>query len=216
MRSSLLFLLCVVALHAGESPPRPAPKMSYLDNGTVRIGADLALGGAITWLSHRDRPDNIINSCDLGRQIQMSHYSGPVPFQPEGKQMKPEWQGIGWNPIQTGDVFGHPSQVIDQHNDGRELYVKCIPMHWPLENVPGECVYESWTTLDGPTVTMRFRATNARPDHTTYPARNQELPAIYVVSALHRYMAYTGDQPFTGGELTHVLNDFHKPWPWTE
>lgn len=200
---------------AGEAP-RPEPRMSFLDNGTVKIGADLALGGAITWLSHRDRPANIINSNDLGRQIQMSHYSGPVPFQPAGKQMKPEWKFIGWNPIQTGDVFGHPSRVVDQRNDGRELYVKCIPMHWPLENVPGECVYESWTTLAGPTVTTRFRATNARPDKASYPARNQELPAVYVISDLHRYMTYTGDRPFTGGELTHVLNDFRKPWPWTE
>lgn len=215
MRSIILTLATAILMHAGEAP-RPEPKMSFLDNGTVKIGADLTLGGAITWLSHHDRPNNIINSHDLGRQIQMSHYSGPVPFQPEGKQIKKEWTGIGWNPIQTGDFFGHPSRVLDHRNDGRELYVKCVPMHWPLDNVPGECVYESWTTLSGPTVTMRFRATNARPDHTAYPARNQELPAVYVISALHRYMAYTGDRPFTGGVLTHVTNDFRKPWPWTE
>ena len=189
--------------------------MSYLDNGTVKIGADLALGGAITFLAHRDRPQNLINSNDLGRQIQMSHYSGPIPFQPEGKQLKKEWTGIGWNPIQTGDVFGHPSRVLDHRNDGRELYVKCVPMHWPLENVPGECVFETWTTLDGPTVTMRFRATNARPDKTAYAARMQELPAVYVISRLHRFMSYVGERPFTDGELTHLENDFRKPWPWT-
>lgn len=213
MRPTLLLMMAVV-LSAGESP-RPEPKMSFLDNGTVKIGADLALGGAITFLSHRDRPQNLINSHDLGRQIQMSHYSGPIPFQPEGKQLKKEWTGIGWNPIQTGDVFGHPSRVLDHRNDGRELYVKCVPMHWPLENVPGECVYESWTTLDGPTVTMRFRATNARPDKTAYAARMQELPAVYVISRLHRFMSYVGERPFTGGGLTHLDNDFRKPWPWT-
>lgn len=210
----LLPLLAVLALHAGE-PPRPEPRMSFLDNGTVRIGADLTLGGAITHLSHRDRPQNLINSHDLGRQIQMSHYSGPIPFQPAGKQLKEEWKGIGWNPIQTGDVFGHPSRVLEHRNDGRELYVKCIPMHWPLENMPGECTYETWTTLDGATATMRFRATNARPDTTAYHARMQELPAVYVISRLHRFMAYVGERPFTGGELTHLENDFTKPWPWT-
>ncbi len=214
--ANLLLLLMIASVAYSGDAPRPEPQMSFLDNGTVKIGADLALGGAITFLSHRDRPQNLINSYDLGRQIQMSHFSGPVPFQPEGTQMKPEWKDIGWNPIQTGDVYGHPSRVLEHHNDGRELYVKCVPMHWPLENVPGECVYESWTTLDGPTVTMHFRATNARPDHTHYAARNQELPAVYVISALHRYMAYIGDRPFTGGELTHVTNDFRKPWPWTE
>jgi hypothetical protein len=212
MRTTVLLLIGTV-LCAGE---RPEPRMSFLDDGVVRIGADLALGGAITWLSHRDRPDNLINSHDLGRQIQMSHYSGPVPFQPDGTTLKEEWRGIGWNPIQTGDVFGHASRVLDHRNDGRELYVKCVPMHWPLDNVPGECVFESWTTLDGPTVTMRFRASNARPDRTWYPARHQELPAVYVISALSRFMAYTGDRPFTGDALTHVTNDFRKPWPWTE
>ena len=214
MRVLALFLILSATI-AGE-PPRPEPRMSFLDNGTLKIGADLALGGAITWLSHRERPDNLINSHDLGRQIQMSHYSGPVPFQPQGTTLKPEWRTIGWNPIQTGDVFGHPSRVLEHRNDGRELYVKCVPMHWPLDNVPGECVFESWTTLDGPTVTMRFRATNARPDQTRYQARNQELPAVYVISALHRFMSYTGERPFTGGDLTHVTNDFRKPWPWTE
>ena len=212
MRCTVLMLLPALMLAA----ERPEPRMSYLDNGTVKIGADLALGGAITWLSHRDRPDNLINSHDLGRQIQMSHYSGPVPFQPEGAVLKPEWRTIGWNPIQTGDVFGHPSRVLEHRHDGRELYVKCVPMHWPLENVPGECVFETWTTLDGPTVTMRFCATNARPDRTRHPARHQELPAVYVVSALHRFMSYTGDRPFTGGVLTHIPNDHRKPWPWTE
>lgn len=210
-----LLLLLIVTIPAAEHP-RPAPRMSFLDNGVVKIGADLALGGAITWLSHHQRPGNLINSHDLGRQIQMSHYSGPVPFRPEGATLHPAWEHIGWNPIQTGDVYGHASRVLTHRNDGRELYVKCVPMHWPLDNVPGECVFESWTTLDGPTATMRFRVTNARPDRTHFAARNQELPAFYVISALHRFMAYTGDRPFTGGELTHVTNDFRKPWPWTE
>lgn len=212
MRILLLALISTIAC----AMERPEPRMSFLDNGVVKIGADLALGGAITWLSHRDRPDNLINSYDLGRQIQMSHYSGPVPFQPEGATLKPEWKGIGWNPIQTGDVFGHASRVLDHRNDGRELYVKCVPMQWPLDNVPGECVFESWTTLDGPMITMRFRATNARPESTRYAARQQELPAVYVISALSRIMAYTGDRPFTGGALSQVTNDYRKPWPWTE
>src|SRR5688572_33341681 len=127
MRALLLSL--AIGLVIAAEPPRPEPRMSFLDNGTVRIGADLALGGAITWLSHHERPDNLINSHDLGRQIQMSHYSGPVPFQPEGAVLKPEWRTIGWNPIQTGDVFGHPSRVLEHRTAGRELYVQCVPMH---------------------------------------------------------------------------------------
>ena len=81
--SSALFWLCFVILSAfstlaGQAPP-PAPKLTFLDNGEVRIGMDLALGGAVTFISSKDHPGNIINSADLGRQIQMSHYSGPWP-----------------------------------------------------------------------------------------------------------------------------------------
>ena len=212
---TLFVLWCLMPLiNAGEGGVT-GPRMSYLANNEVKIGMDLDRGGAVTWLSSRIHPSNIINSHDLGRQIQMSHYSGPVPFTPEGKEPKTEWRGIGWNPIQTGDVFKNQSKVLDHRNDGKELYIKCIPMHWPLDNVPGECTFETWTTLDGPRVNMRFRFSNNRPDKTWYPARAQELPAIYTTSEFQRLMSYTGNQPFTDGALTHITNDYKKPWPWT-
>ena len=193
----------------------PAPKMSYLDNGEVRIGMDLALGGAVTFISGKGHPGNIINSADLGRQIQMSHYSGPWPFAVGDKKPHPAWVGLGWNPIQTGDCHLNPSEVVEHRNDGKELYIRCIPMQWPLEGVPGDCVFETWTTLEGPLIHMRFRCTNRRTDKTQYRPCPQELPAVYTISKLSRLMSYTGDRPFTGGALTHVKNDWHKPWPWT-
>ena len=189
--------------------------MTYLDNGEVRIGMDLALGGAVTHISSKDHPGNLINSADLGRQIQMSHYSGPWPFIAGDKKPNPSWAGLGWNPIQTGDCYGNPSKVLEHRNDGKELYIKCIPMQWPLNDVPGECTFETWTRLDGPVVHMRFRCTNQRLDKTAYRPGAQELPAVYTISRLSRLMAYTGDKPFTGDALTLVSNDWHKPWPWT-
>jgi hypothetical protein len=205
-----LLLLAGAALAGGA-----AERMTFLDNGEVRIGMDLSLGGAVTHLSTRERPANLINSADLGRQIQMSHYSGPVPFEAKGKKPAPEWAGLGWNPIQTGDCKGNPSKVLEHRNDGRELYIRCIPMQWPLDNVPGDCVFETWTTLEGPMVRMRFRCTNQREDHTVYRASPQELPAVYTVSTLWKLMSYTGDRPFTGAPLTHVTNNWRAPWPWT-
>ena len=59
----------------GGQPQLAAPKMSYLDNGQVRIGMELASGGGVKFISSKDHPGNIINSANLGRQIQMSHYS---------------------------------------------------------------------------------------------------------------------------------------------
>ncbi len=203
-----------VAIAAGHGMLLAA-RMSFLDNGIVRIGMDLELGGAVTFLESHERPGNLINSADLGRQIQMSHYSGPWPFETGDKKPHKAWAGLGWNPIQTGDCYGHPSRILQHRNEGRELYVKCTPMQWPLDNVPGDCVFETWTTLEGPAIHMRFRCTNLRADKTQYRPSPQELPAIYTISKLHRLMTYSGARPYTGDALTHVSNDWHQPWPWT-
>ncbi len=206
-------LVCLSACFGAES--LPAPNMTFLDNGEVRIGMDLALGGAVTFISSKDHPGNIINSTDLGRQIQMSHYSGPWPFEVGSKKPNPAWAGLGWNPIQTGDCYMNPSKVVEHKNDGKELYIKCIPMQWPMDNVPGECIFETWTTLDGPVIHMRYRCTNQRQDKTQYRPCSQELPAVYTISKLSRLMSYVGNKPFTGDTLTQVTNDWRKPWPWT-
>jgi hypothetical protein len=189
--------------------------MTFLDNGEVRVGMDLALGGAVTFISSRDHPGNIINSADLGRQIQMSHYSGPWPFEVGDKIPHKTWAGLGWNPIQTGDCFLNPSKVVEHKNDGKEIYIKCVPMQWPLENVPGDCLFETWTSLEGPVIHMRFRCTNQRQDKAQYRPCPQELPAVYTISRLSRLMTYAGEKPFTGGTLTQITNDWRKPWPWT-
>jgi hypothetical protein len=186
-------------------------RMSYLDNGVIRIGVDLDLGGAITYLWTSASEGNLVNSADWGRQIQMSHYSGPVPFTPHGKQPDKAWAGLGWNPIQSGDCFGNRSRVIAYRNDGKMLYVKCIPMQWPLNNEPGECTYECWIRLEANTAHVRCRLLNHRSDHTQYPGRGQELPAVYTNGPWYRLMTYVGDRPFTGDAIKQMPAAF----PWT-
>ena len=104
--------------------------MSWLDNGVIRVGIDRSLGGAITWLSQSTavtpRPANVINSHDFGRQIQMSFYSGPVPFGVEQKKPQPHWRHLGWNPIQSGDDYGNRSRVLEHRNDEKEIYIRCL------------------------------------------------------------------------------------------
>jgi len=207
-------LIANVVCFAGQ-PTLPVPKMTFLDNGVLRIGMDLALGGAVTFISSKDHPGNIINSADLGRQIQMSHYSGPWPFEVGDKKPHPAWVGLGWNPIQTGDCYLNPSKVVEYMNDGKRIYIKCIPMQWPLNNVPADCFFETWTILEGPIINMRFRCTNHRQDKAQYHSCSQELPAVYTISKLWRLMSYTGDKPFTQQQLTQITNDWHKLWPWT-
>jgi hypothetical protein len=191
------------------------PQMSYLQNSSIKLGVDLALGGSITYLSCLTPAENLINSYDFGRQIQMSYYSGPVPFHLPGKDPKPSWNFIGWNPIQVGDAFGNSSKLLESSNDGQNLYVKCIPMHWPLDNVPGECTYECWLLLEGPVVHARCRFINHRPDATQYPARHQELPALYTNGSFHRLFTYAGDQPFKSAPLTRIVKTTPGPYPWS-
>jgi hypothetical protein len=186
-------------------------KIDYLDNGVIRIGINLDLGGSITYLADAKSKENIVNSFDWGRQIQQSYYSGPVPFQ----NPKPEWKGLGWNPIQSGDCYGNRSKILEHTNDGKTLYVKTVPMHWPLNNVPGECSMETWIELDASTAKIRCRLNNARSDKTAYGARSQELPAIYTVGTLWKLMTYTGAEPFTGGELERIKKiPTGSSFPW--
>lgn len=67
--------------------------------------------------------------------------------------------------------------MLAHENDGRTLHVTCRPLQWPLNNVPGDCTFDSWLELDGPVVKARARLNNARTDRTQYAARLQELPA---------------------------------------
>ena len=181
-----------------------ADNMSYIDNGVVRLGIDLDMGGSITYISKSGSDLNLVNSSDLGRQIQMSHYAYPVPFEPNGMKPAQGWEGIGWNPIQTGDAFGNKSKVLAHSKDDTTLYVKCIPMHWPLNNYPGECTYECWISLKDNTINVKSRMVNNRPDKTFYPARGQELPAVYTNGPWWRLMTYNGDKPFTDDKLVQT------------
>ncbi|MEM7601404.1 MAG: hypothetical protein AAF357_08305, partial [Verrucomicrobiota bacterium] len=192
-------------------PPNGA-KMSYLENPLIKVGVDLNRGGAIVFLS-RDSGSNLINNFDLGRQVQLSFFSGPVPFSASDQEPAEHWKHIGWNPIQAGDDFKNISPVLAHRNDGETLYVKTQPLQWPLNNVPGECIFESWVTLDGATVKVRARLKNSRSDKTQYAARHQELPAVYANAPYHRVVTYTGDRPFSGDAVSAIAKPEGKhPW----
>ncbi|MGL4549608.1 MAG: hypothetical protein ACRC33_00360 [Gemmataceae bacterium] len=189
------------------------PAMSWLDNGTVRLGVDLNLGGAITHLS-ASRGDNLVNSWDWGRQIQMSFYSGPPLVTAGPRRPFPAWATLGWNPVQAGDHFGHRSRLTAFRNDGSTLLVRCRPMLWPLAGVPAECEMESIITLDRDAALVRCRLFLARSDRTRYPPREQEMPALYTNGPYHRLLSYTGLRPFTGDKLSTVVKEPGGSFPW--
>ena len=188
---------------------------SVLDNGRVKVGCDLSLGGAITHLSAAGRP-NMVNSWDLGRQIQMSYYSGPAPLVIDGKRPAPMWASLGWNPVQSGDHYCNASRLLSHRNDGKSIHVRCVPKLWTHDDIPAECVFETWITLDGPAVKVKCRMTNRRKDRTLYPARDQEMPAVYLNGRYHRLITYAGDRPGTGeGRTSRVVKSPGSPGPWS-
>lgn len=87
-------------------------------------------------------------------------------------------------------------------------------MQWPLDNEPLEGTFETWYTLEGATVQVRARLNNGRSDKTQWPARGQELPAVYTNGPFYRLMTYTGGKPFTGGELTRIEHFLVPKDPW--
>lgn len=209
--ASWIVLIAVAFLAPARGDETPALSgMRFLDNGQIRLGVDLDRGGAITYLSRSGQAQNLINSFDLGRQIQMSFYSGPIPYRPHGKEPADVWRGLGWNPIQTGDHYKHPSKVTAFHSDGTSLTVQCIPMQWPLNNEPADCAFECTLSLDHNTVRADCRMIANREDLTQYPARFQELPAIYTNGPWWRLMTYIGDRPFTSGALSQM--PAKMPW----
>lgn len=210
--AAVMLSLFAASLHAADE----LRGERFLDNGVIRLGVDLDRGGVISYLSLSGRDENVVNNYDLGRQIQMSFYSGPIPFTVGEKKPQPHWAHIGWNPIQTGDDYRHGSKILDFKLDPakHELYVRCIPMQWPLDNEPAECEFESWLRLEGATVEARARMVNRRGDKTQYAARYQELPAVYVNGPYYRHFTYSGSRPFTGGELTLFDTTEGRGFPW--
>src|SRR5262249_27125860 len=90
--ASLILALSVTAPAAADA------EMSFLDNGVIRLGVDLAKGGTITYLSQSIAIAgldalNVVNSFDLGREVQQSYYSGPDNY------LNPTsyWTNWSWN-----------------------------------------------------------------------------------------------------------------------
>ena len=100
----------VLVLGVSSWPEAAEPRMSWLENGEIKVGVDLSLGGAITWLS-KGGGENRVNNFDHGRQIQLSYVSGPVPVGTAEQKPSEHWRPLGGMPSQAGsDCRNGPSE----------------------------------------------------------------------------------------------------------
>lgn len=187
--------------------------IKFIENEFIKLGFNMELGGAITYFSEHGK-ENMINSHDWGRQIQMSYYSGPSPFSPKGVRKREEWKGFCWNPIQSGDCYFNKSKVIDSNFTKNTAYIKCIPMQWALENYPGDCTFEIWAKLNDKTVDFTCRLNNDREDKNQYKG-SVEAPAVYTTGKYYKCVSYVGEKPFTNDNLTELCNKENRfGWVW--
>lgn len=197
-----------------------AQKRLYLANDKVRMAIDLNAGGAITYLSEAGSNENMVNNADLGRQIQTAFYSGPQLFTVPGKQPVHTWRNLGWNPVQTGDYYNHPSRIVSYQQGQNTLYVKNVPLIWPLFDEPAECTFEHWYELRDNAIHVRCHVTVNRADTTRYEARTQEMPCVYLTGPYYRMVSYVGQKPFANDALSEFTTSGswyyrYSPEHWT-
>ena len=187
----------------GCSKVNSTPEELVADNGTLTVKFDLTRGGAISWISFSGSNRSLVNIADDGRYIQQSYYAGKSLDRKSDGQ-SPNWSPWPWNPIQVGDAYGNRAKILDYKRTNDSLYVKCIPMQWDMNNHPAEAEMEQWTYLNGNVLTIRNRLTCHRTDRIYGDSIlcDQELPAVYPISALQNLYSYFGPSPFTNDTLS--------------
>ncbi len=201
MVMKILFILLIIEVFSLSRLNAQTTEL-IADNGVLKVKLDLTRGGAISYISLSGSNLNLVNIHDNGRYIQQSYYAGKrVDRRAEGQN--PAWSPFPWNPVQAGDSYGNRSKVLDYQQNGDTLYVKSIPMLWDMNNMPAEAEIEQWTILKGNIIEVHNKLTchrtgNIYGDNILHI---QELPAVYLISALSNLYTYSGDVPFTNDIL---------------
>lgn len=202
----LIALALLSGCHSAARGDAPENTLT-LEIDALVVSVDLTRGGAISGIILKDRwkGRNIVNIHDEGRYIQQSYYAGRlVDRRDEGQS--PNWSPWSWNPIQVDDAYGNRAQILEHRQENDRIYVKCIPMLWDMRNSPAEAVMEQWLAIEGPVIKVSSRLTCSRTDDIYGEGiiNDQELPAVYPVSALSRLFTYRGEAPFTKDDLAEI------------
>ena len=186
-----------------------------LNNGTLKVCTDLLRGGAISYLSRSYENYNIVNTSDNGRYIQQSYYAGQTLNRVSQGQSK-SWSPWNWNPVQAGDVYKHSSIVLASSQTDTTIYTKVQPLLWDMNNELSQSYMEMWLSLRGNNIHVQNKLTCFRTDNTWLSlARNQELPAVYVIGDLYNLYTYTGTKPWTS-QAADTIKNAGPPWRyWT-
>jgi hypothetical protein len=188
----------------------PSDRYEYVQLGSLKVGIDMSRGGSISYMSSNATHGlNIVNAYDMGREIQLSFYSGPNVYNPPTEAYPNGacdklFGGVPWpwNPIGAGDVDGNHGQILSFSKTASSWHILTRPLQWACHNVSCDCTFEQvraaaistdchfvgpltmlpleqWGTLDGTGLNLTSTLHTDRSDTTPYPAHSQELPAVY-------------------------------------
>jgi hypothetical protein len=229
-----LFLFAFLASLQGSKSDR----FVYLDNGVIRAGIDATRGGSIGYLAQSGTNYSVVNAHDMGREIQLSFYGGPNPYNPNDRcnseygtdidvddaaaresnthrLRAATWGTWPWNPIGAGDIAGNSGEILSIQNTSAQAIVTTVPLQWACVDVPCECEFSQNVTLaPGATwLTVLSTIANHRSDPKDYGPFGQELPATYSIGDLHVLKAYTGSAPWTNAPVELIATPQPQP-PW--
>ncbi len=170
------------------------------------------MGGAITWLSWRGHPDNVVNIHDPGRLIQQSYYAGQqIDRTADGQHER--WSPWSWNPIQAGGV-GSWARVTRLEQRKGEIFSETIPKLWDMPNEEAAAVMRQWTAFEPrmpDVIVVRCEFESLRQPGDRWGdkplPRNQELPACYFTRAFSKAKSYLG-----GGKWRDETPPLGPPW----
>lgn len=198
-----IFILSLLALLSGLSAT--ASEELTISNGNVMLKQDLERGGAISYISVDGTNRNLVNIYDEGRYIQQSYYAGSKINRVEDGQ-SPAWSPWNWNPIQGGNYARRGARILTHETTDSTIYISCVPMLWDMNGHEADAKMEQWTEISGNVIKVRNRIHINSIDSIYHPwnKRDQEIPAVYPISALNNLHAYLGDRPWTGDSISNI------------
>ena len=130
----------------------PPDRYEYVQRGSLKVGIDMARGGSIGYMSSAATAGlNIVNAHDMGREIQLSFYSGPQVYNPPteaypngacDKLFGHPGVPWPWNPIGAGDVDGNHGQILSFSKTASSWHIVTRPLQWACHNVSCDCTFE--------------------------------------------------------------------------
>lgn len=128
----------------------PSERFEFVQLGSLKVGVDMSRGGSIAYMSSdATKGVNIVNAADMGREIQLSFYSGPDPYNPPTEAYPNGacdklFGGVPWpwNPIGAGDVDGNHGQILSFSKTATSWHLVTRPLQWACHNVSCDCTFE--------------------------------------------------------------------------